>query len=273
MAHVAEFRLSITQALADQLTATLDRLNPEPLSPEAIREVDNRPGVYVLYRNRQRVYVGKAAELLRDRLMDHHKKISGRSGISVSEMTFVCSYVDEDLDAAAPEKLLIKKYRSSEKLPWNANGFGNKDPGRRRDKSLVRAKHFDAQYPIDLDRVVEVDPPRGDVESILRVAKARAPYLIRYTSDARDLDILRGVTVDLGSREISIRDLIGNIIRALPMGWQATALPGYLILYPETTRYSSALLMWRKDPSGNLDEIRGDLQFSEGAIEDGDGGE
>src|SRR4051812_10546270 len=108
-AWIAEFHLSITRALADQLATTLQPLRPALLNLTNLESVDSRPGVYVLFVKGERVYVGKASKSLRERLGQHYRKLSGRSGIALADVTFTCVYVDEDLDAAAPEKLLIKK--------------------------------------------------------------------------------------------------------------------------------------------------------------------
>jgi hypothetical protein len=46
--------------------------------------------------------------------------------------------------------------------------------------------------------------------------------------------------VQVASGELTARDLIRLAIDALPGGWQATALPGYVILYHEDATYASA---------------------------------
>jgi len=262
----AQFRLSITRALADQLATALEPLTPVPLTDEFLKAVEPRPGVYVLYLHGERVYVGKASISLQERLAQHKQKLSGRVGLSSDSVHFVCVYVDEDLDAAAPEKLLIKKYRATDSIPWNTNGFGNKDPGRNRDRSLVKAKHFDAAYPIDLETVVYLHPGRHTAARLLEIAKRELPYNLRFENKGTAKKTLERTLVTFRGGTISARDLMWLIISALPSGWQATALPGYLILYHETNEYESARVWWRRDPDGNVLSIVGPQRYEAGEV-------
>ena len=140
----AEFKLSITRAMADQLAEALSRLQRAPLTPASLVDVQPRPGVYKLFLHDQRVYEGKPAKSIPSRFNNHLRKLSGLSNIRLDDIGFQCLYVQEDLEAAAPEKMLIKIYRDQGGAPWNTNGFGNKDLGRNRDHSLVKSNHFDA---------------------------------------------------------------------------------------------------------------------------------
>ncbi|SDM62423.1 hypothetical protein SAMN04488074_12460 [Lentzea albidocapillata subsp. violacea] len=250
----AEFKLSITRALADQLAEALSLLEPAPLIAGQVDTLQSRPGVYELYVGDKRVYVGKASKDLRTRLRNHLIKLSGRAGIDPLTIGFLCLYVDEDLEAAAPETLLIKKYRKIGEVPWNTNGFGNKDPGRNRDGSLVAAKHFDALYPIDLMKDVhglEVRPYK--IDEFLDAVKLALPYLLRFDQNVRELT---DIIVQVPSDSLTASKLLSLAVEALPHGWQATALPGYAILYPEKRDYRSALAMWRKE-GGALKTIQG----------------
>ncbi|WP_416562978.1 GIY-YIG nuclease family protein [Nocardia testacea] len=259
----AEFKLSITRALADQLEQSLRVLRPAPLNSHWLTRVQERPGIYELYLEEKRVYVGKASKNLRDRLNKHLKKLSGRSGIELSDVTFVCLYVDEDLEAAAPERMLIDKYRARGESQWNTMGFGNKDPGRNRDRTLVEAKHFDARYPIALDLTVdELDTYLRPVDDLLREVKARLPYTLRFeTRDPIKRDLAQ-TRIALETDRISVRDLLREIISVLPDGWQATALPGYVILYFGSEDYRSATVYWRKE-AGEVREVLGARQVDD----------
>ncbi|MFF0118221.1 GIY-YIG nuclease family protein [Micromonospora arida] len=263
----AEFRLSITQALADQLETTLQPLKPAPLTADHLSAVLGRPGVYTLFFRDQRVYVGKAAKSLQDRLTQHLRKLSGRVGLSSNTVRFVCVYVDEDLDAAAPEKLLIKKYRKHDSIPWNTNGFGNKDPGRNRDTSIVKAMHFDATYPIDLNYECRLQSGNKPLAAVLEAAKGQLPYLLRFDNSGAAKTIYRDASLTIPGRSIAARDLAHQIVAALPLGWQLTALPGYLILYQEGRRYESALGWWRREPDGRVLYTLGPRQFAAGAVD------
>ncbi|MEU8270466.1 GIY-YIG nuclease family protein [Sphaerisporangium sp. NPDC049002] len=243
---VAEFKLSITKALADQLAETLDPLTPAPLSLEILAEVENRPGVYMLFLDGRRVYVGKTAKALPVRLKQHHRKISGRSGISVDHMSFVCVYVDRDMDSVAPEKMLISKYAARGGVPWNNNGFGNKDPGAKRDHSLVKINHFDAEYPICLDIHIELPSQPATVSATLKSLKRALPFNLRYDTSNQGKAVMDAHSVTVPPTATTFREIIEVILEALPIGWQATALPGYVILYRKEDAYQSATGWWRK---------------------------
>ncbi|GIE34092.1 hypothetical protein Ait01nite_071370 [Actinoplanes italicus] len=273
-AWIAEFRLSITRALAEQLATTLNPLSPAILGPAALSKVDARPGVYVLFVAWKRVYVGKAASNLRTRLEQHYRKLSGRTGITMSDVRFTCVYVDEDLDAAAPEKLLIKKYRLDDTIPWNTNGFGNKDPGRNRDRSVVKAQHFDALYTIDLGYQLSVPFTVWSVADLLDWLKRELPYLLRYENKNKShLTELKHTRIELPDIELTAAELLIATIDALSPGWQATALPGYVILYKEETSYDSALLWWSRKDHGTALETRGPQRFDAGEVEMADQGD
>ncbi len=274
----AEFKLSITRALADQLADALSRLHPAPLTSERLSVLQQRPGVYELFWRGERAYVGKASASVPARLGNHLRKLSGRMDIVLSDMTFQCLYVDEDLDAAAPEKMLIKKYRDQrdhDGAPWNTNGFGNKDPGRNRDHSLVKANHFDAEHPINLCvRVESVAPGSYPVRTFLRAVKAGLPFNLRFdTRSAHARQDYSDSRIQVASGELTARDLIRLAIGALPEGWQATALPGYVIFYHEDETYASARVMWRKR-DGAVSEITGAARLDEpGAISEEEAGD
>ncbi|WP_170208621.1 Eco29kI family restriction endonuclease [Micromonospora pisi] len=225
----------------------------------------------MLFLDGERVYVGKAARSLQDRLSQHYQKISGRSGIDLNDVRFVCVYVDEDLDAAAPEKLLIKKYRAHDSIPWNTNGFGNKDPGRNRDTSLVKKVHFDATYPIDLGYRLSLEPGSQPVAAALEVAKRELPYLLRFDNGVAAKKIYRDTTVSIPDEPMVATDLIEHLIRALPHGWQLTALPGYLIMYAEDREYASALAWWKRNSTG-VTRTEGPGHFAAGRVEPEDSG-
>jgi hypothetical protein len=267
----AEFKLSITRALGDQLADTLDGLTPTSLDRDALMlEVADRAGVYELFLGSERVYVGKAAKSLRERLLQHWRKLSGRTGIDMYRMAYVCVYVDEDLDSAAPEKLLIKKYRAHGEVPWNTNGFGNKDPGKERDTTVIESNHFDALYPIDLDFEVDLGDnlPRTfegvPMPALLKRVKRILPYNFRYGTSSTNARQYAGIMVPAPpSAPVSARELFALITEFLP-GWQVTALPGYVIAYPESRTYPSALLWWRNE-NGRVLETAGPREFAQAA--------
>lgn len=248
MANDAEFKLSITQALAAQLAEAIDELTPAPLDERELATLFPKPGVYQLYHHGELVYVGKADESLSDRLQQHHRKIAGRQSISVADMSFTCLYIEEDLSAVAPEALLIKRYKDSVGLPWDGSGFGRKDPGSERDTTKI-AK-FDAWYPIRLDWPCPGLAGNHKVVDLLKLVKDELPYLFRY-QEARKVPANQPAAYHEGEARVpsdaTARDVFRGLVDGLPTGWQITALHGYVIMYKEDRTYPTAMEIFRRN--------------------------
>jgi hypothetical protein len=248
--NTAEFKLSITRALTDQLESSLDLLTEAPFSAEAILDVAPVPGVYQLFYRGEVVYVGKTAKNLSGRLRQHFDKVAGRVNLRIEDMGFTCLYVDEDLDSVAPEKHLIKRYRDRGRAEWNNNGFGNKDPGSRRDESTVKSNHFDHQFPINLDWPCEFLPSIGlTVDVCLRDLKRRLPYTFRYAKGSVAAYPEFATELALPPGPIVAKDVFAALAAALPDGWQITALPGYVVMYKEQRTYATAKAVWASGDS------------------------
>lgn len=248
--HTAEFRLSITKALGDQLATSLEQLTPGPLDPHTLSTLERRGGVYQLYLHNDLVYIGKADTSLPQRLDQHRRKIDGRLNIDTGDMTFTSLYVDEDLSAVAPETLLINRHRTKGETPWNYNGFGNKDPGRQRDTSTVDPGHFDALYPADMSYPCHQVTAGGyTVSELLARLKTSVPWVFRYqagTSKPANQPDEYSTTLTVPVDSPPAEDVFTIVIGALPPGWQLTVLPGYAILYREQRAYSSARQTYRR---------------------------
>lgn len=241
-----DFTLSITKALGDQLAIALDGLDRAPLNEASIAGLKEKPGVYQLYLNGQFVYVGKADKSLPARLRNHLRKISGRRRISLDEMAFSCLYVAEDFSALAPEQLLISHHKEIGNIPWNNNGFGNKDPGRQRDTTVLKSNHFDTQFPIDLDRPVDgLSIGESTLEEFLETVKAALPYNFRYQKSP----LYKSRTIHVPSESLTADQAFRLISTAIPESWQITALMGYGIMYDDApATYKSA---WRYYRAGS----------------------
>ncbi len=241
MVNSARFSLSVTRALADQMSAALSQLTPARLTADALRLLEELPGVYQLYHRGELVYVGKADQSLPQRLDRHLAKLGGRLNIELADVTFTCLYVDEDLDAMAPEKMLIDRFRAQGRVRWNFNGFGNNDPGQQRDTTVYRTDHFDVLYPADLSvRVEGIDAGIQVVVELVAAMKARLPYVFRIGKHAE----LSRVTVLVPGHDPTAGQLFALLAEAMP-GWQVTALPGYVIMYPERREYPGARRVYR----------------------------
>ncbi|MFJ8620975.1 GIY-YIG nuclease family protein [Streptomyces clavifer] len=242
-----DFRLSITKALGDQLAKALDTLGPAQLSEENLAELKERPGVYQLYVKGKFVYVGKADQSkgLPGRLRNHLRKLGGRLNIDLADVTFSCLYVDEDFSALAPERLLITHYRKKlGGIPWDNSGFGSKDPGVRRDKTVLKKAHFDVQYPINLAAPAEgLRAGPTSLKDLLADIKAGLPYLFRYEEPPESANIM----VEVPPGPVTADQAFRIAGAAIPAPWQITALLSHVIMYEGTEEYSSATRYYRPD--------------------------
>lgn len=271
--YVGDFKLSMTAALRDQLVSLLDTLEPAPLTTEALDTLDQRGGIYQLFAEGVLVYVGKSTSRLPARLTQHRVKIAGRIDNLIDRMTFKCAYVDEDLDAVAPEKLLIKQFRDRGEAEWNTNGFGNKDPGRQRDTSTVKRAHFDRLHPIDLEKrfALHIGRSQPTLLSVMSALKFALPYTYRFGTDRAAKHHLDTIDVSadfMPGTELTAREWFGWISERLPEGWATVALPGYVISYrdldPETVPSRTA--DWSYSNGRVVFEYH-EAQFEEGEVE------
>lgn len=230
----AEFRLSITKALTSQLVESLDELEPEPLTSKNLKNLDARSGVYQLYVVGELVYVGSAESSLRQRLAQHERKLSGRQNIDLRNVAYTALYVNEDMTVLAPERRLTDVFKERGLCEWNTSGFGMKDPGRERDTTVWPDDHFDVLYPINLDYVPSIQPGLWTLTDLLKELKDDLPFLFRYKS-AREVYARHEVHNEAG---LTAHEVLQLVAASLGDGWQITALPGYVIMYPEPRQYS-----------------------------------
>lgn len=245
-----EFELDLPKALLRELTTVLESLAPAPLTAEAAAALPKHQGVYQLLLmgddGPEVIYIGKtdAASGLRERLQKHHKKIQHRHGLDPERVLFravrVFVFTAVDLEA-----LLIGAEKKRAKALWNGSGFGSKDPGKERDTTKYKPKHFDTLYPIDIDRSLDRGfPTSGTAAALIKTLKAALPYVCRVQSgeNRKAHGDLLATSVDLKG-PLTARTVLTQIIDCLPPGWHATKLPSHVIMYKEDTR---------KFPSGEL---------------------
>lgn len=260
----ADFTLSITKALGDQLKVALDDLKQVPLKEANLSALRPRAGVYQLYLRGDLVYVGKAEKALPVRLRQHLRKLSGRENVSLDEISFCCLYVAEDFSALAPEKLLIRRYDEDGQAPWNHNGFGNRDPGRKRDHTKIKANHFDQEFPADLNLLVE-GLRVGDVaiKDFVKQVKNGLPFTFRH---AKIPERVASTPVVVNDPVMTADEAFTLIANCLPAEWQVVALLGYVIMYPDSPAdYPSARRYYRRigkfdaepalDAPGEIEEL------------------
>ncbi|MFJ1590223.1 GIY-YIG nuclease family protein [Kitasatospora albolonga] len=238
----AEFKLSITKALGDQLAKALEGLSPAPLTDDNIDLLPRHKGVYQLYRHGESVYIGKADVTLAQRLKRHHKKLKGRDNIHLEWMSFKALSVDEDFAAVAPEKLLIDKFQGDGQAPWNENGFGINDPGVERDTTVFADDHFDQLYPAKLDWVIR-DLPQGvqSLRTLLKFVKVDLPYTFRYAHNRTKRESYYDqFEVTIQQSEMTADEFFRFVSAQLPDPWQVMILPGYAVMYPKELESRSA---------------------------------
>lgn len=234
MSHFGRFDLDIATAVSDQLSAFLTTLKPAALSDAAARSaLPLGGGVYQLYLGQVPVYVGKAARL-RQRLVQHASDLDGREGLSSDTVGFVAAELSPNWAPFGAEDILLRR----ERLAWQNSGFGANDPGRNRDHSTIEEDHWDMKYPVRLDIACPFIEARPyTIPELLRQLKRGLPFLFRYEGAVRE--VFKGHTVSLEREQMSFWEILQRVLDAMP-GWQATALPGYVILYHEVAEYAHA---------------------------------
>lgn len=249
-----EFEFDLPKALLKRLIDALEDVVPTALTAEALAHLPEVQGVYQLFVRRgadfDRVYIGKTDSEagLKKRLLKHARKIRNRIGLDPAEVYFKALRVFV-FTAVDLETQLIKHYGGVSKVEWNGSGFGANDPGRERDTTKYKAKHFDTRFPIDVDRALPADfPTEGTAADLLRELKRAVPYLIRFETISQHS---RTAHADLESTQVRLlptdlhnpATIIAGVVRVLPTGWHATMLPSHVIIYKNDDR---------KFPSGRL---------------------
>lgn len=177
-----------------------------PAPPETMVVKDKTDADWVL------LYVGKSSDTgLIGRLTEHARKLSGREIVQRYEIHYRALRVEEDLDAVAPEKMLI----GSSAIAWNGSGFGPHDPGRDRDTTRLKAGHFDQLFPIDLNMPVDLTGhATWDLSDALTHASETLPYTLRMDRRQLTRDITSigaGAPTITGSRTVSALQLITDV--------------------------------------------------------------
>ncbi|MFF2007532.1 hypothetical protein ACFVWY_00460 [Streptomyces sp. NPDC058195] len=237
-AETPSFGVDVVRAVREQLREALllKDTSPLELAPEA--EVPDSAGVYELFHHGRSVFVGRAERSVRSRIHQAHRKLSGRKGISVHDVAYRFVPMDASLADLSPERMIIH----ADDHPWNQNGFGSKDLGRQRDRTELTSRHFDLQYPIDLDWAIQYDIVEESLPQFLRAIRDALPYMFRYgkTSPNGTVENLR-----IASRTPA-REIFSALAEGPLAGWQITAKPGYVIAYEERRAYPQTLAVFRQ---------------------------
>lgn len=253
-----EFEFDLPQALLASLVSEFAKMDSASLTHEHTMQVPDEQGVYQLLVGDQVVYVGKtdADSGLRGRLSKHAWTIQHRQNLKPADVQFKAARVFV-FTAMDLEKLLIRHYAQTADVWWNFSGFGSNDPGRNRDTTELKATGFDAKYPIDLDHPVDIKTEGGvSVAQVLDALRRELPYTLRAESDGAaggrgrrpHPDLMACTVPTFEVKPSTTREVITCILDALPAiptPWQATALPGRIILYRENREYNAGVVIGR----------------------------
>lgn len=251
-----EYEIDIERVLRGDLPELVARTTEAPLTAEAVVAIpEGAKGAYVLLVDGYPVYAGKTDTRhgFRDRLNRHAFTIQNRKNLDPDKITFkaIRILVFSNLDV---EAILIKEMRKADKgaLRWNFSGFGSNDPGHNREGQ--KPAPFDVQYPVNIDRPLQLVKPGGyQLLALLVGLKEHLPFYLRYETDLKPgtdneyIDYRKGHVDqrDAGLVEVdnsdTTRTLLTKIMAALPPGWRTTVFPGRVILYKEDRTYRYAL--------------------------------
>jgi hypothetical protein len=246
-----EFEFDLPAALLARLVEILDGMESAPLNEMGLDGVPDAQGVYQLFHEGKLVYIGKTDSEagLRRRLERHSLKVQHRVALQPTRVTYkaVRIFVFTAIDL---ETQLIAHYAHKGGSPWNNSGFGANDPGRKRDHTKIKATNFDALFPIDIDR--DLDLAFGDCTTVAQALirlKPAVPYNLRFENDGqsprRPHPDLVETPIDLGDARTT-REILTAAARALGPEWQATVLRSHLLLYKENDKtYPDAEILER----------------------------
>ena len=244
-----EFELDLMKAVLDQLIPCLDSMDGELLTLANVESLPEAQGIYQLIHAGNVKYIGKtdADAGLKKRLARHVLKFVNRHNIKPEDVHFKAVHIYV-LTAMDVESELIKYYKSKKIKPeWNGSSFGSNDPGRERETTNKPPDGFDAQFPINIDLPVDVVPAgTHTIHEVLWRLKEALPYAFRYETTKKKSsrayrtdphpDYLSSfITVPSG--EVTVRQLLHQMVTSLPTGWQATAFTSHIILYRESKIY------------------------------------
>lgn len=245
-----QFDFDLARAVLEQLVDAFHSLTISQLNPAVCANTSPGQGVYLLFLDDQLVYIGKA-DNLPTRLERHFRMLSARQNIDIEKLGFKALYIHRNWTTWTTEAALIRFF--SEESPWNASGMGSNDPGHNREDT-AEEDTFNSMYPIDSGYVCSWIEPRDYVAwDLLEAIKRGLPYLLRFhrvtrkfrsAIDERAEHELKQTTIAVPRPNMTANDLLIEVARQLPAGWQATQFPGRLILYKEQTDYRHGQRIW-----------------------------
>jgi len=239
------FEFEMAGPFFSQICEDFEQLTPVPLDALNLANVRETPGVYGLHHSGKMVYVGKADDSVRDRLNKHLRQLTGRLGITPTEVSFRCLHFAHTWDPFQPEAQMIERYKPA----WNYTGFGPNDPGHNRDKTILKDNHWHVIYPLDCDYNCSLIPNGSyNIFDLLKRIAKDAPYWVRFQGNrpgktAEEKLLFRAAQADFSSSSQvvvldgnkTVKSLMSLCVQALPQPneWQLTQLPSHILLYRE----------------------------------------
>ena len=232
-----EFEIDFEDILRTTLPPLFESIPPARLTSEAVSALPLRAkGAYLLLLDDRPVYAGKTDTRhgFRDRLRRHASSVQHRVGLDPERISFKAVRIMV-FSAFDVEAILIAKLRGndSKALPWNDSGFGSNDPGRRRDGQ--QPAPFDRDFPIDVDRPLDMHLGPCSAGEALGHLNEVVPYLLRVGPDSE----IQATDVEMPANP-TMRSALRAILSYLSPGWQATVFHGRVIMYRQKTNYPFA---------------------------------
>jgi len=218
------FRFEFGPAILAQVIEQLDQLPQRPLTSEALQDADYA-GFYQLFRNGISVYVGRTIRPVRQRLLEHIKKLRGR--IALDEMTCKFVFVEDLTLVGLSEDSLINYFHPRHLDDWGTGGFGSKATGHGRAGQTSR---WHEANPADLR--IAVTAGGAKVTTLLRLIRqvgSNAPvvlsipakYVTQFREDFPSVSPVEEQSKPFEDWITSIEATLGStwIIDRQPMGW------------------------------------------------------
>ncbi|QIK81508.1 hypothetical protein G7069_07820 [Lysobacter sp. HDW10] len=232
----AIYSFDFLNTVSEQLSKELESLSVSRLEYSSIAQLEcfqtenrSKQGVYLLHLCGDPVYLGKAVNI-KERLLQHLIKLSGRRNINLLDVGYKALLLDKSMSTAANETVLLGFFQQKYPEMWNNKGFGPKDPGRQRDNT--NPGFFDVHYPIEENYVISVAVSKMSISDLFRTMKASLPYVFRY-----NLEDKGGAEVDVSSVRPVARELLQLAIDALGPGWKGVVLAYGMIAYRTNQEY------------------------------------
>lgn len=191
-------------------------------------------GVYVLHHKGQPVYVGKASNM-QARLQKHLKKISGRKGIHLTDISYKALLLDKSMSTAANETVLMGLFQQTYPGMWNNGGFGPNDPGQERD--TTKPGDFDSTYPIQEKWPITLASSTITVGALLANMKAQLPYVFRHQKPS---ETEANTSINVAGIPHEADALFETVVNALGTGWKGAILSYGMVLYKNDKSYPYA---------------------------------